>query len=87
MAAPKLAEVPQVRPPEARVIEMLEKLLERARAGEIIAATVAYEMPAGYSGHEAAFGPWANRPLMVGKLQVLATHIVLNDCLEWKPDS
>ncbi len=85
MAAPKLAEVAQVRPPEPKVIAELEQLLARARAGEIIAIGVAYEMPAGYSGHVAAFGAFANRPLMVGKLQVLATHIVMNECLEWHP--
>jgi hypothetical protein len=87
MAAPKLAEVTQVRPPVPDVIEALESLLEQARAGEVIAVAIAYEMPAGYSGHKAAFGPWANRPLIVGKLAILQQHIVLNECLEWKPDS
>ncbi len=64
---------------------MLERLLEQARAGEILSLACAYEMPAGLSGHEAAFGPWANRPLLVGKLHVLATHVVMNECLEWSP--
>lgn len=87
MAEPKLAEVPQLKAPETNVIETLEKLLERARSGELVAVAVAYEMRGGYSGHEASFGAWANRPLMVGKLHVLATHIVMNDCLEWKPNA
>jgi hypothetical protein len=81
----KIAEVAPFRPPEAKVIAELESLLKRARKGEILAIGVAYEMPGGYSGHSATFGAWANRPLMVGKLQVLATHIILNECLEWKP--
>ncbi len=82
--APKLAAVTQARPPVADVIETLEGLLEQARAGEIIALAVAYEMPAGYSGHKAVFGPWSGRPLLVGKLAVLQQHIVLTECLEWK---
>ncbi|HTJ17822.1 MAG TPA: hypothetical protein VL494_13675 [Steroidobacteraceae bacterium] len=86
MGAPKLSEVTQVRPPVPDVIAALEELLEQARAGEIISVGIAYEMSAGYSGHKAVFGPWANRPLLVGKLAVLQQHIVLSDCLEWKPD-
>jgi hypothetical protein len=87
MSATKLAEVTQVRSPVPEVIEALGALLEQARAGEIIAVAVAYEMPAGYSGHKAALGPWSNRPLLVGKLAVLQQHIVLTECLEWKPDA
>jgi hypothetical protein len=87
MGATKLAEVTQVRPPVPEVIEALEELLAQAKSGEIIALAAAYEMPAGYSGHKAVFGPRANRPLLVGKLAVLQQHIVLNECLEWKPDS
>lgn len=86
MAAPKLTEVTPVRPPVPDVIEALETLPEQARRGEIVAVGIAYEMSAGYSGHKAAFGPWANRPLLVGKLAVLQQHIILNECLEWKPD-
>ncbi len=85
--APKLAEVPQLKGGEANVIETLEGLLERARSGEITSVAVAYECRGGYSGHAVAFGAWGNRPLPVGKLQVVATHIVMNECLEWKPDA
>jgi hypothetical protein len=49
MSAAKLAEVTQVRPPVPEVIDALEALLEQARAGEIIAVAVAYEMPAAWS--------------------------------------
>ncbi len=85
MTATRLAEVAQVGGPEQKVIETLEDLLARAKSGEIISVAAAYELRGGYSGHVATFGAWANRPLLVGKLHVMATHIVLNGCLEWKP--
>lgn len=84
-APPKLAEVPSVGGPEQNVIDTLENLLKRARAGEIIAVAAAYELRGGYSDHIATFGSWGNRPLLVGRLQLLATHIILNECLEWQP--
>ena len=83
--APKLTSVAQVGGPQQNVIEALEDILARAKAGEVISVGIAYEMRGGYSGHTAAFGNWANRPLLVGKLAVLQQCIVLNECLEWKP--
>jgi hypothetical protein len=85
MAAPKLTDVSQVPATSASVVELLERLLEKAKAGEIRAVAAAWEYPNGGMGHEAAFSEWANRFTMIGKLQVMATHITLNECLEWKP--
>jgi hypothetical protein len=67
-------------------VRILEELLEKAKTGEVRAVAVAYEYADGATGHQAAFGKFANRTLMVGKLQVMAQHIVLNECLEWKPE-
>lgn len=66
-------------------VALLRRLLEQAEKGEIHSVAVAWEMPAGWAGHEAAFGKFSNRTLMVGKLHVLAQHIVLEECLEWRP--
>lgn len=84
-AVRKLIDVSQVPKPSTSVVELLERLLEKARAGEIRAVAAAWEYPNGAMGHEAAFSEWANRYTMIGKLQVMATHITLNECLEWKP--
>lgn len=67
------------------VVSLLKRLLKQAEKGEIHSVAVAWEMPAGWAGHEAAFGKFSNRTLLVGKLHVLAQHIVLEECLEWKP--
>lgn len=80
-----LKAVPSVRGPDADVVAKLEELLEQARSGEIVAFACAYELLAGYSGHTAVFGPYSSRTLIVGKLHVLATHITMNECLEWSP--
>lgn len=81
----KLAAVKEVRSPEKEVIATLEGLLERAKSGELTSIACAYELAGSLCGHSASFGVWANRPMMVGQLQVLATHIILNECLEWQP--
>lgn len=80
------AAVPDIGGPQPNVIASLEKLLAMAKTGELTSVACAYEMRGGYSGHECAFGSWGNRPLTVGKLHVLATHIILNECLEWRPE-
>lgn len=82
----KLTPVKEIGGPQANVIDLLRDLLKQAEAGDIVAVACAYELRGGYSGHAAAFGEWGNRPLVVGKLQVLATQIVLNECLEWQPN-
>jgi hypothetical protein len=67
------------------LVEKLRELLARAEQGDIRAVAVAYEAKNGDAGHWAAFGRMTNRTQMVGKLAVLQQHIVLNECLEWKP--
>lgn len=78
----KLAACPTISFAEPSVVEMLEKLLERARAGEIRAIGAAYELTEGYTEHGASFGRYSSRNAVVGRLYVLARHIVLNEILE-----
>lgn len=67
------------------VIDLLERLLADARAGKVRAVGVAWEGQDGNSTHEAAFGKFADRAAMVGRLHVLAQHITLNELLVWRP--
>lgn len=85
MPAPNLTNVSQIPATSASVVELLERLLAKAKAGEIRVVAAAWEYPNGGMGHEAAFSEWASRTNMIGKLHVMATHITLNECLEWKP--
>ena len=68
------------------MIALVKRLLEQAEQGQLRAVAIAGEDSASYPHHEAAFGKLTNRTMMVGSLHVLANHIVLNECLEWKPE-
>ena len=67
------------------VVRQLEEALELAKAGKIKSVAMVYEYTDGTMGHAAAFGDFASRDSAVGRLHVLATHITLNELLEWKP--
>lgn len=67
------------------VVELLQRLLVKAESGEIRSLAAVWEESAGWAHHEAAFGKWSNRTLVVGRLHVLAQHVILNECLEWQP--
>lgn len=83
--APKLASVAALDFRSDNVVELLDGLLAKAKAGEIRAVAVAYEYTDGTGGWSGAFGPWSHRLAMIGRLHVLAQQITLNDVLEWKP--
>ena len=84
--APKLKAVAQLEAkPSENVIKLLEALLAKAKAGELRAIAAAYEYVDGATGHECAFGAYSNRVTMVGRLQVAAQHIILNEVLEYYP--
>ena len=83
---PKLKAVTQLETIRSEnVVDLLEALLAKAKAGELRAVAAAYEYTDGATGHECAFGSYANRVTMVGRLHVASQHIVLNEVLEWQP--
>lgn len=70
---------------QPNVVETLEKYLEQAKAGKVRSVAVAVEYHDGVTNHEAAFGDYGNRAAIVGRLQVMANHVILNELLEWRP--
>lgn len=84
MADPVLAQVTPLDFATGGVIEMLEEMLAKAKAGQIRAVAMAYEYSDGDVGHSAQFGHFANRSAVVGRLHVCAQHIIMSDILEWQ---
>lgn len=83
--APKLSAVAPLDFTSASVVEQLEDMLAKAKAGQIRAVAAVYEYTDGTGGWAAAFGSWSHRVAMIGRLHVLAQQIVLNEVLEFKP--
>lgn len=84
--SPKLAAVRAIDFHTQGVVAALEEALEDARAGKIKSVAIVYEYLDGRMGHNAAFATGANRNAAVGRLHALATHITMNELLEWKPN-
>lgn len=87
MSEPKLSAVAKLDYHTADVVAQLEQALEDAKTGKIKSIAMVYEYLDGAMGHTAAFGDYANRNATVGRLQVLAAHITLNELLKWTPDT
>jgi hypothetical protein len=81
----KLAPVVTLHHADEAVVRFLEDLLEKARSGEIRSVAAAWEHKDGDTNDGACFGNMTGRYNIIGRLQVLATQIALNDCLQWKP--
>ena len=60
--------------PDKDVIEILEKYLERAKAGEITRVVVAYEMADGGYGHSASSTRISTVGVVADMLWTLLTH-------------
>lgn len=86
MAEPdKLSAVAPLSYRDDEAIRILEEALAKAKTGEIKAVAIAYEYADGTSGHQIAFGKFASRLVMIGRLHAMAQHVVLNEVLEWVP--
>lgn len=85
MPRPKLAEVKKLDFSSVSVVELLEDMLAKAKAGEVRAVALVFECPNGTGGWRAAMGPFTSPIYMTGRLHALATQITLNEVLEYEP--